>query len=203
MSVESTPGSATADSYCTVAEADAYNAARLFATAWSAASTPTKEAALKMATRLLDQIFTRSMIEDGAYYGYSGQKVTLAWTGLPTTPETQALCWPRTGMLNRNSYAIASDVIPQDLKNATAELARQLIVADTSANNDVEAQGIQSLSAGPVSLAFREPWRSDNGAVNSIVQQVIARAAQLCLVPSWFITVASSNIFTVVGGSSR
>ena len=47
-------------------------------------------------------------------------------------------------------------VIPQELKDATAEYARQLIDEDRSADSDIEASGITSLKAGPVALTFRD-----------------------------------------------
>jgi hypothetical protein len=147
----STPGAVNANSYATVAEADAYHDSRLFATDWANADAGKKTVALIMATRLLDSLYD--------------------WTGAITSGN-QALLWPRVGMWRRtgaghaafnpavgwygeSAYAIASDAIPQELKNATAEFARQLIAADRSADSDIETQGIKSLKAGPVALEFK------------------------------------------------
>jgi len=131
----STPGAVDANSYATAAEGTTYHEGHLYASAWTGASTATKEAALVMATRLLDAL--------------------VEWSGLATS-ETQALAWPRVGMLTRNGYVIESSEIPADLKSATAEYARALIVDDRSADSDIESQGITSLTAGPVSLAFKD-----------------------------------------------
>lgn len=136
-SLIATAGSSTANSYATVAEGDAYHDARLFSTDWTDASTATKTVALIMATRLLDAMYE--------------------WKGYQTVPQTQALQWPRAGLLYRGDQAyVPNDIIPADLKNATAEFARQLIVADRSADSDVETQGIKALSAGPISLTFKD-----------------------------------------------
>lgn len=134
--LDATPGGAAANSYCTVAEADAYHDSRLSVTDWTNATTPTKTVALIMATRLLDSMYE--------------------WDSWSTHPLTQALQWPRVSILARNRLSyVGNDAIPPELKNATSEFARQLIVADRSLDSDVETQGLLSLRAGPVSLQFK------------------------------------------------
>src|SRR4051812_24704164 len=127
-----TPGAVDANSYATDIEADDYNASRPHTDDWTNANDDMKEAALIHAARLIDAGFV--------------------WTGSPTT-QTQALTWPRVGMVNRNGGAIAGDIIPQELKNAQSELARQLVVADLTANDDAAKANLSSMSAGPVSLS--------------------------------------------------
>ena len=46
--------------------------------------------------------------------------------------------------------------IPIELQRATAEYARQLLASDLAGNSDIETMGITSLTAGPVSLTFKE-----------------------------------------------
>lgn len=46
--------------------------------------------------------------------------------------------------------------IPHELKEAVAELAGQLGIADRTLDNDIIVQGISSLRAGPVSLSFNK-----------------------------------------------
>lgn len=150
-----TSGASNANSYCTVAEADAYHGTHLYASAWTAAGVPTKEIALIMATRLLDSLYD--------------------WEEFQTTVE-QALQWPRLGLLAANQLEfLDEDEIPIELKNATAEFARQLLAADRTADNPVEAQGIRSLTAGPVSLAFKD----------DILPKVVPDAV-MNLMPSWW-----------------
>ena len=97
------------------------------------ASDSAKVAAIIWATRLLDALYE--------------------WEGYVLT-STQALLWPRSGLLYRSGYVVPSTVIPVELQWATAELARQLLVSDRTADNDLSTQGIRSLTAGPVSITF-------------------------------------------------
>ncbi len=125
--------SASANSYCTIAEADTYHETHLYADDWNDADDTQRCQALQMATRLLDTWFD--------------------WAGSPVG-STQALLWPRVGTVGPNGYALASDVVPVLIKNATAELARQLIASNRTADSETETQGLKSLTAGPVSLTF-------------------------------------------------
>ena len=67
-------GKVDANSYAAVADGDAYFEGHLYASAWTAATSGTKAAALVMATRLVDSQFQ--------FNGYRAH-------------ETQALQWPR------------------------------------------------------------------------------------------------------------
>lgn len=129
-----TPGSANANSYVSVVEADAYHANHLYAAAWTAASPAQKEAAVIMATRLLDE--------------------HVPWSGA-AVDAVQALCWPRTGMSGRTGFAVPTTTIPQALKDAAAELARRLLEADLTETNEVASRGITSIKAGSVALEFK------------------------------------------------
>jgi len=160
-----TPGAVDADSYATVAEADAYHATHLYASDWTSAVTATKEKALQMAARLLD--------------GMPG-----AWTGAAAASD-QALRWPRTGMLNIDGFSIDETEVPVRLKNAQAEFARQLIAGDRTGDNSIVAQGITSLTAGPVSLSFKETLDR-----LSALYAVVPDAVRMLLVPSWLETEA-------------
>jgi hypothetical protein len=156
--LDATPAGVTANAYATVAEADAYHDARLHRDDWEAtgADVATKTVALIMATRLLDAMY--------------------CWESWATNPQTQALQWPRVAMLARNQLSyIPNDVIPAELKNATAEYARQLIAADRSADSDIETQKIKSLTAGPVSLTF-----GDGVVARPVPDAVVS------LLPSWW-----------------
>lgn len=178
MALDATPGGASANSYATTDDLDAYAETRPGTPSWFATADDTaKEAALVMATRKLD----------GA----------LVWTGAATTPETQALCWPRTGMSNRHGAAIGSSVLPQQLKDATCELALQMGTTGTGlADNDALLQGITSVKAGSVAVTFKE---IDESSVESAdiqfrkKEQELAWAGlpdtvRLLLVPSWYTT---------------
>jgi len=134
--VIATPGATNANSYCTVAEADSYHDTHLYASAWNSASPTTKEIALIMSTRLLDTMYE--------------------WESF-ATDEDQALLWPREGLLRKNLLEwIEDDEIPIELKNATSEFARQLMEGDRSKDNEVDSQGLRSLTAGSISLSFKD-----------------------------------------------
>lgn len=178
MALVATPGAANANSYATVAELDTYAATRPGAPAWFAtAATADKEAALIMATRMLDG--------------------RLNWTGAPTTPATQALGWPRTGMLNRNSYAIDSAVLPLGLVEATCEQALQMGgTGNGLADNDPINQGITSVKAGSVAVTFKEIDESTPESADvqfrkkeqELAWASVPDSVRALLVPSWYTT---------------
>lgn len=132
-----TAGSALANAYVSLAVADQYHLDRpAVGTTWSTAVADQKTAAILWATKLMDALWD--------------------WEGYPTDA-VQALLWPRGGILKLNGWEYVDlAVIPIELQRATAEYARQLLVTDRMGDSDVETQGLKSLSAGPVSLVFRD-----------------------------------------------
>ncbi len=172
VTLDATVGGANSNSYLTVDEANAYFETRLASSAWEESDEQAK--ALMMATRVLDmmaQPYKQYIAGARPYY------LTRArWTGAPATT-TQKLAWPRTGMFDANGNAIASTVIPQALKDATAELAMQLITADRTLDSEVAVQGITSLKVGSISMTFKD----------FVEGKVIPDAVWNLLPPSWFI----------------
>lgn len=157
-----TPGSASANSYATVAEATTYHESRLDSSVWTAAATDNKTISLIMATRLMD-----AMIE---------------WTGF-SVDQTQALNWPLDGMVDKNNVEfIPNTEIPPELKDATAEFARLLLVTDLTLNSDIEDLKIRSLSAGSVALTF------DGGVTAKVVPDSV-----YFLLPKWWFTSVNSR----------
>jgi len=178
MALIETPGSASANTYATLAELNAYAANRVPALTWFTAATDAqKEAALQAAARSLDACFT--------------------WTGT-AVDDIQALTWPRSGMTTRNGFAIATTVVPVDLKNAQCEMALQLGAGDRLGDNDPLRKGVTSLKAGSVALTFSDvqgqqssreaadvairKMQSDLNYVSNVVPDEVRRL----LVPSWF-----------------
>lgn len=174
--IVATPGASNANSYLTVAEADAYFDARLPLTpAWEDADS--RETLLVMATRLIDSMFRGgSVLIPGNGLTSAYYIVRPKWTGSPATT-TQKLAWPRSGMYDANGNAISESVIPDALKEAVAEFAGQLQIADRSLDSSVTTQGISSVSAGSVSVSFRQGW---------IDPQVVPDAVMNLLPPSWY-----------------
>jgi hypothetical protein len=150
--IDATAGGANANSYVTNAACDTYHESHPYSSAWDDASADEQNRALVTATRNLD-----------LWFEWFGQVTTL----------TQRLLWPRRGVLKPGisdgqvsavgpndwdepfGVLLDQDEIPQVIKDATCELARSLLVSDRTADSDVEAQGIESLRAGPVSIAFK------------------------------------------------
>ncbi len=154
--IDATPGGPTANSYETLAEAELYFASRLPVAGWAAATDPTKNILLVMATRTLDalaQPFKTLVPAQGGVAAY--YRVRRQWTGVAATA-TQALSWPRIGMYDMNGNAIAETIVPQALKDAQSELAGALSNADLTLNNDVIVQGLTSVKAGSVALTFKD-----------------------------------------------
>ncbi len=107
-------GKAEANAYAAAADGDAYHDGHLYASAWTAATTANKEAALVFATRLIDSQFQ-----------FNGHRAH----------EDQALQWPREGCHDPDADGwaggtVADSVVPKPVVDATCELARELLVQD-------------------------------------------------------------------------
>ena len=149
--IDATVGGLAANSYETLVEAEVYFTIRLPLVGWAG----DKSVLLIMGTRVLDAIARpfKQLVTPSSGAPY--YRIRRTWTGLPASA-TQKLAWPRTGMFDMNGNAIASNVIPQDLKDALSELAGQLGASDRTLDNDVVVQGLTSVKAGSVSLTFKE-----------------------------------------------
>lgn len=142
-SLVATAGSASANSYVSVSDADAYHDTHLYGSTWFASDTEAKVKGLIWATRMLDDYFE--------------------WFGSPSS-DTQALRWPRSAAYNADGQQLANDTIPTAIENATAELARKLIEVDrTEDGASTGATGaLESLKVGSIELKYA------SGTVNDI-----------------------------------
>ncbi len=109
-------GLASANSYASAADGDAYHDGHLYATVWTGATTANKEKALVFATRVID-----------SQYRFHGLR----------TVAGQALQWPRSDCPDPDATpdssgiaVFASDQISVALINATCEMARALLATD-------------------------------------------------------------------------
>lgn len=123
-----TPGAVDANSYVTLAEADAYHGTRLFNSAWTGATQANRETALIWAARILDR---------ENFLGYR-------------TAESQSMRWPRVDVYDRDGYYINANVVPQFLKNAQSELAFLLVQADRTVESGTE--GFKKIKVGSIEL---------------------------------------------------
>lgn len=154
VTVVATPGSASANSYATIAEADTYHEAHPHAAAWDDADDDQKGRALVTATRLLDELFV--------------------WKG-SVVDDVQALLWPRSGVYEWSGYAVAEDAIPARLRNATAEYARVLIEDEEGQrlkDNDLLLQGIKRVKAGPVEIEASSFVATSQPIPDSVVRMI-------------------------------
>lgn len=116
LTVEDGSGQSNADALISEDYADAYHEARAN-TDWTGDFTGDKEAAIRRATTILN--------------GYS-------WQGYRTNGRSQSLSWPRAGVVDREGLIIQSDEIPQEIKDAVAEMALRELVAPGSLQPDVK-----------------------------------------------------------------
>lgn len=116
MALDATVGGTAADTYGTIAEADAYFTARQSA-AWGASDT-VKEYALRKAATFLDNVYRGR---------WKGQKVD----------STQARAWPRGWVTDADGFGVPSDSIPAQIKYAQFEAAK-LIAAGTEMETTIE-----------------------------------------------------------------
>lgn len=128
---------ANANSYVAVMEADDILAIDFRQNAiWSVLDTPTKELMLAQATRYLDDNYN--------------------WFGRRTEPTTQALKWPRSGMKDCEGNCIGLNVIPSELKRATAQLAVWLRSND--GNEQMETQGVKRFRSEEMEIEWQEGY---------------------------------------------
>ena len=126
---ENGTGQATAESYISVASADARHTA-FGNTAWTGTDA-VKEQALRRATAYMTQ----------AYRG--------RWTGTKLT-SAQALDWPRYDV-SVDGYSVDSNIVPADIVNACADLA--LKASTDTLNADLERAIIRE-KVGPLETEY-------------------------------------------------
>lgn len=139
------------NSYCTVAEAQAYFDYRLHTSVWDNASTDDKNRALVWGTKQIDE-----------HIDFYGSPYV---TG-------QALQWPRSGMIGATGESIGYTDIPTRLKEATAEMALELLSSDVTLNSDTD--GLSSLGVGPVSVTFSDSSGSDRVPIPKRVREKLS-----------------------------
>jgi hypothetical protein len=148
VSIVTTVGGASSNSYVTQAEATTYHEGRLNATAWSGATSDSMNRALVEAARELD---------------------VLSWVGTPAD-DTQVMRWPRQWAEDPDSPTLGlyydSTEIPQRVKDAQCELALEFLKAGTTdvaalpANAELVSQSVDVLSK-----TFADPSKRRQGIV--------------------------------------
>jgi hypothetical protein len=159
--VEDGTGKTDANTYVSRADATSHLEGHLYATGWTGATDANKDAALAMATRIID-----------AGMNFNGAK----------TEQAQALQWPRyqcinsdagdlqglsveNGTLQLSGYYYDANEIPKCLKDATCEMALFLLRSDRTADHD--GVGLRSARIGPLEVAFSK------GDTRTILPEVV------------------------------
>lgn len=148
------PPAAGADSLCSVAQADAYHAAR-GAASWALLATEAKEQALRRATDYMAAYSER----------WKGDRVT----------STQTLDWPRFGAVV-NGYDVPSDTVPLPVGNACAVLALKASTGDLAPDLGPQKQ---SVKVGPIETTYAAGTRQATkySAVDSMLAPYLAGGA--------------------------
>src|ERR1039458_2568134 len=157
-------GKADANSYADVADGDSYHDGHLYASAWTAAISSRKAAALVMATRVIDSQFQ-----------FNGSR----------TSSSQALQWPRaecpdpdkglvtlSALLPILSNFVDYDTVPAAVVQATCEMARELLLVDRTAAPPGEgiaatqtADGIHTATDGSSGMSSTTYSKAPRGAL--------------------------------------
>lgn len=129
-----------ANSYCTVDFADDYLSIKSNSDDWIALDDDDKEKFLMWATRLLDQ------------------RATWQARTLPTDTD-QALDWPRMYVVDENSLTVPDDIIPQEIQEATVEIAFNLFNHDvdpSDATTSNSAGAVKRIKAAVIEIEYTE-----------------------------------------------
>lgn len=128
-----------ANSYVTVAYADDYLSIKADSSDWTALSDVVVQKYLMLATRVLDQ--------------------RAKFPNTVPTDTTQSLRWPRQGAYDRDGESIPDDVIPQQIQEATVEIAFNFFNNSVDPNNPTQGatQGVvNKLKVGPIEIDYAQ-----------------------------------------------
>ena len=125
-----------AESFASVADADAYLADRGY-TLWATMSEAQQEQALRRATEYME--------------GYYGDR----WGGYRAT-ETQALAWPRVDVMATGCRGyVAPNVVPPQVRNACCALAFKAASGELARDDDPTMR-VKSKTVGPLGVVYQD-----------------------------------------------
>ncbi|MGH7992917.1 MAG: DnaT-like ssDNA-binding protein [Limisphaerales bacterium] len=137
-------GKTDANSYADVADADAYFAGHLYASAWTGATVDQKAMALVMATRLID-----------AEIQFNGTRTTagqsLQWPRA-MCPEPDNVHVPISVLLPIPCDYVEYDLVPKAVVQATCEMARELLITDRT--TAPEGEGLAYENTGTTQTGY-------------------------------------------------
>jgi hypothetical protein len=166
-------GRADANSYATAADCDGYHDGHLYAAAWTGATQARKEAALVMASRLID-----SQFQFNGFRAHNGQALQWPREKCPD-PDEGLLSVSVLGWANDNF--VEPDLVPSAVVQATCEMARELLIADRTAAP--EGEGIDTVQTAH-SVKDAAGTRSDSSSTKyskGDLRPIISAVAQAML----------------------
>jgi len=95
-----------------------------------------------------------------------------SWQGTKTS-SVQPLAWPRTGVTYADGTPVASSAIPQEVIDASYELAALLAAKPGLFSSGSADSNIESVTAGPVNVSFFSPVAI--GRFPTLVQELLAQ----------------------------
>ena len=148
VTIVTTVGASTANSYVSQAQATTYFEGHLNADDWTNASSDDKNRALVSAAARLQR------------EKYEGSR----------TDEDQALAWPRYSATDADGWNYEDDEIPQVVKDAQCELALFMLGDDRLTSESGFSQ-FSSVSVGPVSATIRSDVK--DGKLPEYIRQIL------------------------------
>jgi len=143
--VEDGTGLPNADSYLSLADFKLYAESQAFDIA--AMTDPQLEAALRRGTAAVDAMYRTR------------------FTGVRLTGYTQALEWPRSGGTYRpGGAAVPSNIVPVQIRNATAQLAwREAVTPGSTQPDYVATSQVVRKKVDVIEIEYADTTKSDNG----------------------------------------
>lgn len=133
LTVEDGTGLAAADALVSLTYCDTYHSARGNST-WTGDDAD-KETAIRRASFFLSNSFS--------------------WQGYKISARSQALAWPRSGVVDSDGYSVASDEVPDEIEQACAEIAlRELVTPGTMTPDYTPSDRVKSEKFGSVAFDY-------------------------------------------------
>jgi len=177
-------GKADANSYASVADADAFHEGHLYATAWMAATAEKKAAGLVMATRLIDSEYqfngTRALAGQALQWPRSDCRepdgnTAVFVTGQQMIPQVVIPGGNDQIVVLKNTWTVPADLVPKAVVEATCELARELLIADRTASPPGE--GLKYFNEAGTQTGYDKADRRP--AIPALVQALLAKYGSL------------------------
>ncbi|MFB3880946.1 MAG: DnaT-like ssDNA-binding protein [Armatimonadota bacterium] len=152
MAIDATVGGLQSNSYVSLAEAEAYFAARLRAEAWSASSEADKEKALLTACRRIEAHRLQVRRRPYLYPGEPADTLDRRYDWLAPLNADQALSFPR----RRDQDHTGAYAVPQQVREAQCEEALALLSrgAESERRHALQAAGVTGFSVDGLSESY-------------------------------------------------